>query len=430
MATPFALLAGPYLNHLVRTATAPAMSPSANSLFPSTRLYDNRSSLPALFSMGSSDSTISFDLNLVLGTFETTDDLSAWTMLGIGSIIANVSVSYAGAASGQVVIDGGSGGTEAIAVADKTVRSGEELNFFGAAANSDANGTAYIALRNRQTGNWLSTGLTWTSTQSWVLTTTSTGWATNTLNFTVESLATCITDTVTLRIYLGTTGTDSYFDQISLWPSTNWFSVHGHNIPPFIHPIIEYSTDYGGGWTTHSTMTLRRDSFYSIFSSMARAQNWRLRFEGIPDTTSLIFLGELVVGQYFSLLHNPNYGGTLKWIDQQTRMTSELGEDFVSLHNQGPQRSMQLTFTFPSSTEYEQVHKQMFRGSRGGANLICIAPLEMDSSVVVLGRIRDSIEFAKNTPLERTGVLEIVETPLPNATEIANAFDAPVVGGA
>ena len=173
-------------------------------------------------------------------------------------------------------------------------------------------------------------------------------------------------------------------------------------------------------------MTLRRDSFYYAASSMATYQNWRLVFEGVPDTGSLMYVGELVVGQYFSLLHNPNYGGTLKWIEQQSRQTSDLGEDFVSLHNVGPQRVLQYNFTLPSTSEYHQMHKVLFRGSRGGGNLICIAPLEQDSSVVVLGRIRDSFELALNTPLERTGVMEIVELPMPNAPEIVNAFDETV----
>jgi hypothetical protein len=51
----------------------------------------------------------------------------------------------------------------------------------------------------------------------------------------------------------------------------------------------------------------------------------------------------------------------------------------------------------------------------------------MDSSVVVLGRVREAIDVVKNTPQERTSQLEVVEMPLPNATEVAFAYDAPIL---
>lgn len=428
MAIPFKILSGPYLNHLTRTATAPVMNPSALALFPSTNLHDNRSSKPAIYGSASSDSTITFDLNLVRGgSFETTDDVSAWTLLGVGSLDLTSTDPYAGSASGRLGTDGGA--VEAFACQDMAVRSGEEMNFFAAIMAASSSGSAYVRIRNRETGRWLrGSDQTWTSSQESVLETTSTSWSTAAITFAIESLATCIRDSVRLRIYLHNTTSEGHYDQISLWPSTNWLSVHGHNIPPFISPIIEYSTDFAATWTTYAAMTLRRDSFYYLFAQEETYRNWRLRLQGAPATGSLMYMGELVAGQSFDLLHNPNYGGTLKWVDLQTPLESDIGERFVALHNVAPQRTMQLNFIFPSSTEYEQFHKQMFRGSRGGGNLICIAPIEMDDSVVVLGRVRDMIEVQKTTPLERTSLLEVVESPLPNAPEVAYAYDPPVTG--
>lgn len=430
----FKILTGPYLNHLTRTATAPSMDPVALSLFPALNLYDNRSSKPAIYSVAQNDSTIRFDLDIVTGgSFESTGDVDAWSVLGVGTLTAGGGGpgAYEGAGTMTVTPDFGGSAIEAIAYEDVTVRSGEELTFTAAAASGATSGTAIVKVRNRQTGKWLrGSDMTWTSSESTILSTTATSeFDFESVLFSVESLDTCITDTVTLRIYLTTTGTEGYFDAVHLWPSINWVSIHGHNIPPFITPTIEYSTDLGNNWTSYAAMTLRRDSFYNIFSSMETYRDWRVRLAGEPDTGSLMYIGELVAGQYEELLHNPKYGGTLKWVDLQTRLESDIREEFVLLHNQGPQRTMQLNFIFPSSTEYEQFHKQLYRGSRGGGNLICMAPTEMDDSVVILGRVRDTIEVAINTPLERTSLIEIVESPLPNAPEVAHAYDAPITGG-
>jgi hypothetical protein len=416
----FKMLTGPYLNHLTRTASTSYMQPSAHTLFPSTNLFDNRSSKPAIFGSAQDDSDVFIDLNLFLGEFESSGQAATWSILGgSGTISTSSDSAYTGTYGAvlQATAD------EVIAYRDVTVRSGEELNFFGAARNTGA-----ARIRNRQTGNWLSTAATWTSSQGNVLTVSSTSWATSSVKFSVESLDTCLSDTVTLRVYLQSSSA-ARFDALELWPSTNWFSVHGHNIPPFITPTIEYSTD-GQSWTPFSTMTLRRDSFYDAATSGLTAYRfWRLLLDGTPDTDSLMYMGELVLGQYYDLLHNPSYGGTLRWQDRQTRLESDIGDQFISLHNQAPQRTLLLNFVFPSSTEYEQFHKQIFRGSRGGGNLICVAPEEMDGSVVILGRVRDQIDVAKNTTMERTSLLEIVEMPLPNAPEVAHAYDAPPEGG-
>jgi len=431
MAIPFEIITGPYLNHLTRTATTPTMTPSAHALFPSANLSDNRSSKPAIYGLASSDSTIMFDLNIVPGgSFETTDDTDLWTVQGIGSLVPDGSAAYEGLSGAKLTVDfGASVRGEAIAVRDVIVRSGEELNFFAAAACSSpaTTGFGYVKVRNRETGHWLrGSDQVWTSSDESVLAVSSTSWSTVDITFSVESLAICIRDSVRLRIYLDSSGDHGYYDQISMWPSINWLSVHGHNIPPFITPIIEYSTDLAATWTTYQTMTLRRDSFYTLFAQNEIHRHWRLRLEGKPDDavgSEQMYLGELVAGQSVDMLRNPNYGATLKWADLQTRLESDIGESFVALHNSAPQRTLQMNILFPDVASYEQFHKEVFRGSRGGGNLIAIVPTEMDDSVVILGRVRDSIDVTKNLPLERTSLLEIVEAPLPNAPEVAYAWD-------
>jgi hypothetical protein len=402
------------------------MDPAAQTLFPSTNAHDNRSVKAAMFATASSSSTLTADLNMLRGEFEVQADVDDWSMLGVGTKALLGSTGYSGADA--ITLTLGNGASEVIAIKDVIVRAGEELNWF--AAVKDDGTPATVQLRNRQTGLWLDglTGLWSTSSSVYLVTSTDTNWNSGSGNFTVEDLSIIKRDTTLLRVYLHATGSAAVFDQIELWPSVTWCSVHGHNIPPFVIPTLEYSTD-GSSWTQRAQMTLVRDSFYEAFTTPERFRYWRILFDGVPDTTSLMYMGEVVLGQHYSLLHNPSYGGSVSWTDRQTRLESDLGEQFVYLHNQQPQRKLTLSFVFPGSSEYGQFKDEIFRGSRGGGNLICMAPTDYDSSIVVLGRIREVADIVKNTTAEWTANLEVVEDPLPNAPEQAYIYDAPVVGG-
>jgi hypothetical protein len=343
-------------------------------------------------------------------------------MLGVGSI-GFLSTGYSGSDAAKLTMDGGA--SEVIAYKDVTVRAAEQLNFFGAA--KDGGSPAYVRIRNRQTGKWLKgSDSSWTTGQEYVVKSTAGAWNTASVQFNVESLETLKNDTTLLRVYLHAADSSSGFDQIELWPSVNWCSVHGHNIPPCVIPTWQYS-NATSSWTTQAQMTLRRDSFYATTSSGLQAHRyWRMLLDGIPDTTSYMFMGEYVLGQYYELLQNPSYGGSVSWTDRQTRLDGDLGDAFIYLHNQQPQRKLTLNFVFPGSSEYDQFKDEVFRGSRGGGNLICVAPTDYDPSIVILGRIREVADIVKNTPGEWTANLEVVEAPLPNAPERAYVYDAPV----
>jgi hypothetical protein len=422
----FLLLSGPYLNHLTRTASAPAMDPAALTLFPSTNLHDNLSVKAGMFSQASSSSTFTADLNLLRGNFDAQADVDAWSMLGVGAKALLGSTGYSGANALTLTLGGGA--SEVVAIKDVTVRAGEELNWFAAA--KDGSSPASVQLRNRQTGLWLNglTGLWTASTSVYLVQSTDSNWNTGSGHFNVESLSILKRDTTLLRFYLRATDSSTVFDQIELWPSVTWCSVHGHNIPPFVIPTLEYSAD-GGSWTPQGTMDLVRDSFYEALSSAQRFRYWRILFDGVPDTTSLMYMGEVVLGQHYQIQHNPSYGGSMSWHDRQTRLDGDLGDEFIYLHNQQPQRKVTMSFVFPGLAQYTQFKDEIFRGSRGGGNLICVAPTEYDTTAVVLGRIKEQVDIVKNTPLEWTSNLEVLESPLPNAPEQAYIYDAPVVGG-
>jgi len=430
----FKILTGPYLNHLTRVTTAPVMDPIALTGFAVTNLYDNRASIPCIFSTGQDQSTVTIDLNLIPGggDFETGTELTEWTLLDTGTptIESNPNTGYGNLRLTPVV-------DQALMVRDTTVRAGEVMTFTAAAAANSTMATSSVLVRNRQTGRFLTSTGGWVAstggylTGSAIISNAATSYATAAVTFTVEDLDTCKTDTVTLRVYLLTIGsgggTYGDFDSIGLWPHTTFVSVHGHNFSPFITPTLQYSVT-STSWSDVSAMTVRRDSFYLALgsSSTVTSRYVRLLLDGYPDVGSLPYMGELVLGQYYSLLQNPNYGGSITWTEKQVRLQSSIGDQFVHLHGGRPVQSLLMSFNLSSTEEYEQMWRQIFRGSRGGSNLCIVAPEEEDGEQVIMGRIRETLTVAKHTPRARTAEVEVVGSPLPNVSDQVYVYDAPI----
>lgn len=424
MAATWKLVSGPLGNHLARVPAAQlTMSPSALTLCPKTNAHDNRASLPARFSSAAEDSYFSADLDLLgaTGSFETGADAAAWTMLGVGSLASSAAEQTIGTNSGLLAPDA----AEAIAFYDVTVRAGEELKFLGACM-IDSAADANIRIRNRQTGKWLKgSDSSWNDSEEQVLTSVG-SWESIAVTFTMESIEACGFDTVTLRVYIHADGGTAYFDGLALFPSLNWASVHGHNIPPFIVPTLQYSDD-DTSWSTQETMPLWRDSFYVALDTLETHRYWRIHFDGQPDTGSLMYMGEVFFGQSFTLLHNPQYGGSITRIEHQTRGEATTGDEFLNLHNNQPQRSVLFQFGFRTDEEYEQFRDSVFRRSRGGGNLIAIAPLDLDDRTVILGRIKETSTVVKSSVFPRSGECEILELALPNVPDLVHVYDAPII---
>jgi hypothetical protein len=427
----FKVLAGPYMNSLVLAAAEPIMDPAAVATFPVGNLRDNRSALPAIFSVAQLDSSIVFDLNRVRGgSAEVAGDDTEWTPFLSGTVALSAAHAVSGAASLELSPLSGS----MIAIQDIRVRAGEQLHFMASAGYTVDSNHAQVFVRNRQTGNFLQDDGTWapptasdgsmSSAGTPLVDGVAAGWSDVDLPFTVEPFSTCKHDVVTLRIFLYSEGV-GYFDDLALWPLNNWCSIHGHNLSPFIVPKLQ-SSDDGTTWATEATMTIKPDSFYSALGSMLDHRYWNLLLEGYPYPSPLTYLGEVVLGQSFDLLHNPAYGGSISWNDRQTRLETAMGESWVYLHNARALRLLSMSFVFRNDAEYVQFRDAVFRGSRGGANPIVIAPIEEDSDQVILGKIQEAVTVTK--PALRTADLEVIESPLPNMPDPIHAFDLPIEG--
>lgn len=424
------LATGPKLNHLTRLlapTTQIVMTPSAAAGFGATRTGDDRASLPAKYGSAADDSTLAIDLDLwgATGSFESAEDAAAWSILGLGSLASNTGAAAVGSASGLLSPDGGAGASTAIGYKDVDARPGEELTIEGSTEVDSATDLA-VRVRNRQTGYWLKSDGTWDASQQDVVTNVG-GWASFSKTFTMQDLDTCKADLVTLRTYLYTNAGTSRFDAMALYPSVNLASVHGHNIPPAIVPTLQRSAD-GSSWSTEVAMTLKRDTFASALSSLKVYRYWRLLFDGQPDTGTQLYVGEFVLAQYWELARNPNYDGAVTWTDNQTRQHSAIGDEFVHWHGLAPQRKLHFDFAFTLEAEYLEFHKRVFRASRGGGYPIWLNLTDLDSEIVILGRIGSAIVIQKSTPRMWSSSLEVLELALPSDTAVVAAYDAPVEG--
>ena len=431
----FKIIAGPHLNDLALAFAAPTLSPAAATGFSSEMLRDGRASVPGMFAAAAEDSTITCDKNLVGGgDAEATAAAASWLPFTTGTVTRTTDTPYAWsyALSLTPAI------TNMVAVQDVTVRPGSRCHVTAAAYGYSSN-TAKVVIRNRRTGKFLLPAGTWTTATDYssatpFVSSNTASWVFQEADCYVESVAACLDDSVPLRVYLIANGGEVHFDDVLIWPWTDWLSVHGHNFPPHVVPTFQKSDD-ASSWTTVITPTVVRDAFYSTFTAF-EARYVRLLLDGRPDTGDLMYVGELVVGQAIDLLRNPAWGGSLKWTERQARYESAVGDEWVHLHGARPQRTLALEMLMVEQDEYEQVRDAIFRGSRGGANLIVVAPYEMDPTVVILGRVRDSIaieltdpDYASRTAGHggfRRSELEVVESALPSMTRTAETYDAPI----
>jgi hypothetical protein len=399
----FLTLSGPSLNHLTRALTAPAMSPAADANFPVANLYDNRSSIPAYFSAIGADSTVTVDTCAISdASFEA--GITSWTAAA-GTMTQSNTTANTGTYSAKFA----AAGSYYYAF---TARSGELRMISAALYGGGGSCASRVRLYCVETGHYLqSGGASWAAASSDLFTRTTASWATSTQAYTVEPVATTLADTVTLRVYVeqvnaGTT----YRDDVVDIPGVTWGSVHGHNLSAAVAPLFQSSPD-NSSWTTRISPTIQRDSFYGT-CAVQYLRYWRLLLSGTPG--AIPWLGEVVIGQHAALNVNPLYGGTLELQDVQVRLETGDGGQWALSRGGAPLRRLSLSFAYRNDTDYQQAKDVLFRGSRGGRNIAVVAPVEMDSSVVILGRIGETSTFVKSDYWSRSGEWELREDPLPN----------------
>jgi hypothetical protein len=404
----YKFISGPLLNTLGRCVAAASPTPIADTNYPVSQLYDGVAALPFRFGTSTSDAVVKFDLNLLNNPgFEitlSTTSTSGWLAVS-GSSMTN-STAYANSGTNSIRVNG-------MAYHDVQVRPSEGLKFQwsmydGTGSSADL---TYIQIQCMDLGQYLTSSGGWSAaTTTYVTQTTGAGgWKSSSLTFNIPGLSELLQDTATLRVSLVACSSAAYFDDILLYPGISWVSAHGHNWTTVLSPEVEGSSN-DSSYTSVKTLSLYRDVALGTFST-AYYRYWKFILNGTPYAAP--YCGELVFGQYDTLLENPMYGSTVQYQEKQVRKESPAGTQYV--YNRGGQsvRTLKMTFYYSDSTQYYQSRRSVFRSSRGGERMIAISASDMDTEQVVYGRITETANYVKTDGVFWTVGYDVVEDALP-----------------
>ena len=217
--------------------------------------------------------------------------------------------------------------------------------------------------------------------------------------FQIEDFATCQVDTMDLRILIRNEDAgNAYADDILLYPTVNFVSVHGHNIAPAVTPEFRSSTDnFSGSDDLEATLTLSRPSFYGYLSTPQTRRYYQLDLNGTNVETS--WIGELVLGYVETLTRSPE---TIRqaWVQTYLRdsvRTRTPGEPYVTNIGGGRRRVLGLPFILGAEAELLEIRDEILDRTNHGARPLVIVPLSSESAVVP-GRVTEDALRVERDP--------------------------------
>lgn len=386
-------LAGLSTGNVIRRATSLTVSPAEDALFPRANLYDG---LPSKrYKVGSTTTPVflTTDQNLVVNPGFESSPLVNWTSGDTGTGVSSDTGVTVHSGAHALKVNGGAAG-----VAQRSqsyiVRSGERL--FVSAWMRGPGGTARLRIFDFATSKYLTSGGTWTSAATDLLTSANAVYEQKTFAFQVESFDVHQSPTTTLALILYTTSNgDAFFDDVALFPTINFCGIFGHNIQP----------GFGGGGTTitfassddgfvststiEATMTPYQPSFYATITP-ANHQYWAFTVNG-PNIIGLaaapIWIGEMVFGYVETALTSPEYPFTTSRVDPQLR--SDGGEYAFLQRNSESPGVMLPTLSARNEAAYLEQVQNIWKMSRG--DTIVVVPVDGERRVM-LGRLPDRIQ--------------------------------------
>lgn len=384
----FTVLAGDRYN---AAAYGTVTSSSTDSTYPLSRLTDGFFDEFWYQAAIGADGYLSVDLNQITnGTFETYSGgaFTGWTSEtnGGGSTVTQDSGTVkAGTYSCKLTV-GASGGSYARVYQNLTVRTGApwrgSFSFYAGAA-----GAVKLEIYNPYTRNYLATGGTWQSSQTYFKTTAGTGsWEDFTVSFSVESWAACQSSTTTLRFRVesNTSSTVGYVDQFYQWPETNFAAFFAHNCEAGLPVQWRSSTDgFASSDVLVATLTARAGVLFSYQSSSVTTRYVRLKFSGTP--VAKLRATELVFGYAAAPADAPVWGYVVDRTIPQIRSSrgSVRMADFST-------NAVVLDFE-PSSTQWDELEQEIYERASGGQTIILVP--DTGVSRVFVGRIPERWRF-------------------------------------
>ncbi len=405
-------LGGPKANVLESSGGVTA-SPSADSLFPTTALYDRHPGRIFKFGSLTAAPTLTTDIDMVQGHggFELGDlTLDGWTAAVSGAGVTGLTITQQRTGNYGVELDASAGGIASV-YRDIVVRSGSLLKLT-VWLKTDGVGIARGRIRNQQTGNYWD-GASWTAAATpWA----SSGTAVYDDEITTiptEDLATCGGPLTTLRVEIYNADPGKVWaDDISLIPGVSFASVHGHNIDGRSAPVLRASTDnFVASDVLISTPTLVQPSFYSTFTR-AYYRYWRIAF--VDTNSAAIYLGEWVLGDPESF-RGPALPLQANYSAQQVRVPHRFGAPAVYAMGTSELTAVPMTVRCESYAD-RLAFMQEWKRTLGGYPVV-VVPHDGDSHTdVIYGLMSDALPHSWATKRFVTLSTEIEPLPLPLIT--------------
>jgi hypothetical protein len=374
------------------------------------RLFDGRPSRAYRAAAAATDLLITVDGNIVLNPgLETWSGGAPANWIKTGTVVETT-------VGGEV--RSGSASKHSLAgllQQDVTVKSGQNLKIDLWAMVSGGS-TAGVRVYNPQTGRYLvAGGASWSSTPTEVLTTTSTTYFNLTQQFAMESFAACgYRDLTTLRIIIGAVGGggSSFFDDVTLYPGTNFASIHGHNLDPTLSlELRSDSAAFAGAGTLESTFAqpVVVPAAYLLLGSTKYLRYWRLKAVGTPTAAQEI--GEAAICEVRQPLEHyetPVHSGS-RW-DRQSSATPG-GERHVHKRSKWQVRTRAFTYHFESQAAYDDGMELFHLRSEGDTYPAIVVP-DTALSTVIHGRLRAEFPDSRVLPDLYVDVpVELEESP-------------------
>jgi len=409
----FRFAAGAKVNHLARVPAAQiGSSPAGDAFFGASFLGDQRCDAPFRFSSIAADSYVNVDLNLVTNGDAELGNATGWTSNG-GTLTADA-VTKNNGTYGLKLTNGAAGEY----YQDVTVRAGEAMKLEWALFGGGGAIAAAIRLQNRQTGKYLQPGGTW-STAIDIDSQTTAAWkpggaGTSTLQFTVESFATCMKDQVTLRlaIRLSASGT-VYFDDISLYPATDFCGVFGHNIDAVLAPELRSGIS-GATLESSFSFAVRQPLFFAVASSPIYQRYLRLKLTGTPVVQT--WIGEWLLGQLSSFQRNSSGPAKIAYARRQVRYEMRSGMLVAAAIGPEPVRTVTLPFQHELLAQWQQLRDELFRRASGGVFPALIVPTEAESELCFFGTLQGDMQASLVVERQYDTDVSITEYPFPVTT--------------
>ncbi len=426
----FKILSGPMLNALGRgkaygaTPSGPVElgDASADAAYPPANVYDGVPARPLKLSGPTTGFNLRLSNNLVVnGDME--QGTTGWA--GIGATITSETGAgnyHKGVKGLKIVATGAFGYATPLASIEVPVD--ESLQVW-AAAKSDGTNQTRLCILCPQTGKYLNAAGAWVSGFTGCMAKTGASMAAfSPVAFTAPTFAEVGKPTAALVLQLmnDVNGATSYWDEVLLVPGVNFVGVFGHNLGAATMRLDNYDANYWHspvyGGTLITATPLVSPSAHGLTGGLSYFPFLSVALHAGPSYGSVYtatppVLGEIVVGQAFDLLSNPDYPVAVEFREPNLRYQSSAGTQWVLPRGGRGLRRVTLSFAYVSEAEYVQARDRLYGASRGGAYPIVLIPTETDAGEVIFGRLEDSTTFRREGFSKRVAEFIVQEEAFP-----------------